>query len=771
MNKYISFIFIILFNLFPFLCYSQQSAEVRLIVNDKFDIRNISKEYFGDADLWPFILKYNSIKNLNELKSGSRLSIPVKKINDMIGRINFADKSFQDAVKMGAKVLADDLLDEAGSLLKQAAENKRNIDIDASIKAADESIKFSERAYKKTKEIREKTIDAIISFKKGTLQKMYPNDINWQNAEIYENLKENDWARTLTLSLANITFQDLSQIKLNENSQAMIQRSRYDPIENKTDTKVKIERGDAYAMLLSSPKKNFDLDIKGVKTVINSKYFWVEKNSKNAKVANYNGEIKLAVKDSAVVVKKNQGSVIPDGGYPTKPKNLPAAPFLISPDNLGNISTAKIYFAWSKINTAENYWLVIANDSRFKKLYGVYKNIKAEGIQLAGFLPGVYYWYVCSVDSAGLPGPYSEPRGFVFISDKNKPFLSIESMPENLVVRETKLIISGKTDHGCKVFINKVDCKPGTDGGFTAEQILLEGKNKIIVKAINNAGLETIIERNVYLESDSHVIVNETSFGILNENNKYNVRGNSVNLNLTTRPLTSIEIRLEKTNFSKTIYCDTLGKCSITIPVTEMKEIISLCVKTPAGFEKTILLEILKENKMADIILYPPLESQTNKETIIISGTANGASELFINGLRQSVDLEGKFSSSHSLKSFENVFIIKAIDKNGRASEIERRIIYDNIPPDLISADIQWADNSKTSVRIVVCAEDNTYLRKTAVVELICNAVLKNEILEYNNVKNAYECIISVKKNNMPRIKSVTLEDYLGNKKSYSIEE
>ena len=199
-------------------------------------------------------------------------------------------------------------------------------------------MEYAKKAFDQTMEIREKTIDAIISYKKGTIQKMFPTILKWEDAELYDNLKENDWARTLSLSLANITFNDLSQIKLYENSEAVIRRSRVDVLGNKTDTKVKLGKGSAYAILENDPKKKFDLDIEGVRTKINSKYFWIEKTEKNAKLANYNGEITLGVKDSSVIVRKDQGSVIPNGGYPSKPKNLIPAPVIISPADFSSAS-------------------------------------------------------------------------------------------------------------------------------------------------------------------------------------------------------------------------------------------------------------------------------------------------------------------------------------------------------------------------------------------------------------------------------------------------
>lgn len=323
---------------------AQQKDVVSLKIDSGFDIRKAAAEYFGNADLWPYILKYNNLNRLNDIKPGVTLLIPQKKVNTLLTLHEKAKESLQRAIMIGARVLTIETLSRAEENYSKALQQKEFLEYDQSIQSAQQTIGLAEAAYKQTKEIRDKTIDAIVSYKKGILQKRFTNALSWQSAELYENLKENDMARTLALSIARITFNDLSQIKLNENSMAIIQRSRIDPLTNKTTSQVNLEKGDAYASLLNSPKKKFDLDIPGVKTEINSKYFWVEKNPDETKLANYNGEIKLEAKDVAVTVKKNQGSVIPKGGAPTAPSELLPPPDLILPGDQNKYDNTTVNF-------------------------------------------------------------------------------------------------------------------------------------------------------------------------------------------------------------------------------------------------------------------------------------------------------------------------------------------------------------------------------------------------------------------------------------------
>ena len=56
-------------------------------------------------------------------------------------------------------------------------------------------------------------------------------------------------SRTLSDSTAQVTFRDLSRLRLNPNSNAIIQRMRSDPLTGAETTKVSLVNGDFYALL------------------------------------------------------------------------------------------------------------------------------------------------------------------------------------------------------------------------------------------------------------------------------------------------------------------------------------------------------------------------------------------------------------------------------------------------------------------------------------------------------------------------------------------
>ncbi len=768
MEKIVSKIFLVCL-VFNWLLYSQTKDDVKINVEANFDIRKISQTYFNEPNLWPYILIYNNISSLSNVKPGSVIYIPQKKVNSALIKLAEAAKQIESAVNYGAKVLAEDFLSKAIELNKEALSSKSSYNFDAVLKLASESIDYSKQAYNKTKEIRDKTIDAIISFKKGTVQKMFPSILKWQNAEEMENLKENDWARTLALSLAKITFFDLSQIKLSENSQAIIQRSRSDALNNKSSTKVTLEKGDAYAMLLNNPKKKFELDIKGVKTKINSKYFWVEKSGNGSKIANYNGQINIEVKDSTVVVQKNQGSVIPLDGPPSKPKDLLDSPQLLLPIDLKNLLTTVQEFTWSKVEGASYYWIDIARDKEFKSIYESRKNISGQSTTFNQFPKGVYYWRVCSVDSLGLPGPYSNYRYFVVSPDKNTPYLLIENPLNNTAVMESELKVFGKTDLWNQVFVNNVLTELNTEGTFNKTITLAEGINRIIFKAVNRGGIETQILRTVFYEPDNNIKILESKNGLIENGKTIYSEGSSVNLNFNTRPLSKIELKPVNNKFSRIAYADTAGNCSIVISALEQDNEFIISVTSPAGFQKNVKFNLIKEDLAPLIILDSKIEYVTNKDKIGLFGKVKNARDLFINNQKVEINRDSLFNYSHTLTSGVNIFEFKAQSPFGINTTIVKKVILDKIAPKLVSYSIQKLAGSISEYRIIAKGEDETGLKKTAVVEFFENSQLRKETLVFNEEQKVYEAVINAAGLKKPELKSITLFDYLLNSKTYEI--
>ncbi len=740
-----------------------------VLVNDNFDIRKTAKEYFGNPDFWPYILKSNNLSISSELKSGMKLIINSGKVKEALSKLESADRSIQEAITIGAKVLAEDLLNMAIADYQKALMEKKNYDVDKILQFSVNAVSNAEKAIRQTKLIRDRSFDAVIAFKKGKVQKLFPNALKWQNAEVYENLVENDWARTLSLSLAKITFNDLNQIKLNENSQALIQKSRLDVLSNQATTKVKLSKGDAYAMLLNNPKKKFDLELKGVKTKINSKYFWVENGNKGVKFANYQGEIKIESNDSSVTVGKNEGSIIPTGGTPSKPKVLLPSPELLAPIDSQKITANQLFFKWNKIESASLYWLEIASDASFKTIISKNKIGNSTEYEIKDVENGVYYWRVCTVDSVGLPGLFSSKRTVIVASDYSKPFLTIENPTNNFITKDSFVNIKGKVSENSLLLINEISVPINLEGFFSHKHNLSTGKNVIRVTAQNKLGFKTEQAKIVYCFPDTVLPMILQNYGELAAKSIIITNSSILNFRLTTHPFTKLEITSLKPQIEKTLVTDSTGFTNFSLSgIVDNSEVL-ISAKSITGVNNKSLLKIVVDSIPPAITFDANIKNIVQDTEYILTGKLSEEATVTLNGTNQLISHNLTFKQILNLKQGNNRIEIKAKDKAGNVSYNVLNIIYDNMPPVLKTSNIIAIDKKKRKYKIVVTATDETQLTRTASAEVLIGNNTYTYILELDNLRKQFSNEFRIESQSVPKLISVILSDYLGNKKIYQL--
>lgn len=81
------------------------------------------------------------------------------------------------------------------------------------------------------------------------------------------------------------------------------------------------------------------------------------------------------------------------------------------------------------------------------------------------------------------------------------PDLSIDEPKDGAVLNKGNIQIKGRTNPGAKIYMNGIQQPTAPDGAFVIEYMLLEGENKITLKATNDANLETTKTITVRLDS------------------------------------------------------------------------------------------------------------------------------------------------------------------------------------------------------------------------------------------------------------------------------
>jgi hypothetical protein len=757
---------IISFLLISLIAFGKNTKNITITYKGE-SLRELSQKYFNNPNYWETILKFNSLNSESELFKGMKLIIPSKLVLDTEKKIIEAKLEIAKANKNGAKILTPKLIEKTEKYFDNALKLKQKGKWQEAYSSAQKALLSAKETNTKVEMLRKTSADAVLSYFKGKVQKRTPKTTIWKNITLYDKLYEADRARTLSNSIAEITFIDLSRIRLNENSQALIKHSRIDILKNRTNTKVKLIRGEAFAYLIKSPRKKFDLDIPGINVKINSRNFWIEKEKVATKIANYEGNIKLAAKDVVVIVKKNQGSIIPDGGVPSKPNNLLPPPSLLSPEEMEKIFFETVSLTWEKRNGTKSYWVEIATDANFKQIIYSDKKIKKTEITVPKMKKGLYYWHVSSIDKNDFPGQFSPYKTFIISEDLTKPFLVVNN-PKNLtVVTEKSIKINGECEPGLKLLINNNPIQVNQKGEFSTTILLTERKNLITIKCIDKKKNESKISRIIYYEPSNKIANKITSKNYIPENKLFVVNSRRFTIDGITRPMSKIIFITAQKHF-KTV-ADSIGHYNINLSITNNTKNLTQKIITPAGYNHTDTYSILLDTIPPIIVPDKNLKKITKSDLFVISGKVKGTDTFYINSEQISLT-NNTFNKKIKLHNGTNAFELLAKDFAGNISLKKIEVFRDTTPPELHNYKLTKNKKNKTCL-ISLTVSDISGLKRTATAKLSIDGIEKNTILLLTkNGKEYSEVILLPNSYSDVKIKSFILEDYLGNKKEYKIE-
>jgi len=752
--------------------FAQASKALIVTIQGGESIRDLAQKYLGDADLWTEILKSSGLQSAAEIKPGMTLNISSDLVQLSQQQLQSALQAIQNATEAGAKVFAGDSIAPAIALYDQAVAQRKNGDWQKSIALARAAKTKAENAARETLAKRNTTGEAELTDRKGTVERRKPAEPVWKEAPLKVKLIENETVRTLSSSFAEITFHDDSRIRLNENSQAVIQKMRADLLAKKKESSVSLVTGNAFALLASNQKKkNFEFNIPGVTTKVNSKNFWVQKDEQATKVANYEGEIELTAQGATVVVGENQGSLVQANQKPTAPAALLPSPALTSPEINSTLFDTEIVFSWKAVADAGHYWLEVSRDKSFTNVI-INSNVIPSN-SFATKLPGEgsYYWRVAAIDASGFPSRFSERGFFNVAQDTTAPFLQLTTPEDGAIVRESFARVTGTTEKGATLSLNGKAVPVAANGLFESESLLKDGANEIILEARDRAGNVSRIRRNLTYVADSRVGISYSSALKALRPKHFVVPTSELTLSSASKPRAAITLLRFSTLSSLRTFADDGGYFQFTIPNLSGKERFSLSATTPAGYsvKDTFMVEV--DNIPPQIKLDVELPPVTASDTLRLSGAVLEATSLQINS-EEIKFANDRFAAALQLKPGLNLIQITAQDFAGNVTTLEKRVMLDREPPKLLRHQItpQTTANAKL-MQIEVKAQDASALKRTAKFILQSGSFSYSGYLKFNPASQTYEETVTLPQDAPEgvKLKSVVLEDYYGNQKEYQL--
>ncbi|MCD9147778.1 FecR domain-containing protein [Pseudophaeobacter flagellatus] len=685
---------------------------VRLAEGDS--IRGVVGQYLNDPDLWPTVLEINDIASVADLVPGMTLKLPVQQVQAADAALTTSLAAIQKATSEGAGIFAPRQIGSAIENRDAAVAQRQTGSWRKVVSFATIATDFAVEALEIALAQRDKAAEALVSDVQGTVEGRTPVQLGWSGRKVNDILVEFERMRTLSNSTTQITFRDLSRLRLNPNSNATIQRMRSDPLTGGEVTKVSLVNGDFYALLNQlSEKTSFEIEVPGVQTNSGSGDFWVKNDPSGARFVNYDdSRIEITRNGESILLGENEGAVL--GGQGIEKADVLVSPVLLAPPMGGIIYTKVSGVTWQAFDQAEAYWLEIASDPGFNHM-----QISEWGIRETRFdaplPPARYHWRVAALDQLGLPGQWSKAQDFTVRHDKNPPFLTLLSPGPAVIVARPFVEVLGATETDALLTLNGAALDRAGDGSFATRLALKEGPNTISVVATDPAGNTSTRSQTVTFRPAASIkITLDPTQPRRGDTLATRSADLSVFAQTTAEPDALARVRDAQGEIVVQTRVTDSGGLRFTVPARPAERSYQIEVLGPKGaVEGRLKFTVLRDQTAPEIDLDLPPPRATSEAEMDLSGFAGDATALELNGSPVTMT-SGRFALDLVLQPGLNIFELAASDAVGNVNVKQFQSVLDLAPPEILAIDFSRPQGVKGPIELKVAAKDASGLRQAA---------------------------------------------------------
>ncbi len=734
----------------------------RVLFSEDDTIRGVVGEYLGDPDLWPTVLRINDIASPADVIPGMELLLPVRQVAAADRALAASLDAIQVANAEGARIFAPQeigaAIENRDSALSQREFGEWRAVVDFSAIATS----FAKQALDISIQQRDRSAEAIVSDVQGDVEGRAPAEPSWSGRDLNDILVEFERLRTLSNSTTQVTFRDLSRLRLNSNSNATIQRMRSDPLTGGEVTKVSLANGDFYALLNQlSDKTQFEIEVPGIESTTNSADFWIKNDRTGARFVNYDAEeLEINRGGETIALGENEGVVV-DSSDATVTQVLDSP--LLQVPGLGDvIYTPVTQLNWDAYQDAQGYWLEIALDPGFNQMQVSEWGIRGTRFE-APLLPARYHWRVAALDALGLPGQWSTARDFFVRIDETPPFLTLLSPNDGTIVSVPRIDVLGATEPDAIIFLNGAPLELGRDGSFISTVALLPGPNTIAVEATDPAGnVSNRSQQIIYRPAETVTLKLDAKIPRLGE--ALATRTTELTVRGETNAAEGTPFVVRDTAGSAVVQAlvETGGSIAFTVPAEPQAQTYRIEVLAPGGnVEGELAFAAISDQIPPKITLDVPPPRATGEDVLVLTGRADDASELLLDGTPVPL-VNGRFDLSITLVPGANGFDLVASDETGNVSVTRLQTLLDIEPPEILSIDLRRPSGNGGPIELVVEASDASGLVQAAPFVIDIGGAEVDGFLRCDNATGICRASLPPEPGDLELIELI-LEDYAGN--------
>lgn len=727
-------------------------------------IRGIVGQYLRDPDLWPAVLALNNIASPADLVPGIELYLPVRQVFAADEALLSSLTAIQKATAEGARIFAPKEIGDAISSRDTAVVRREEGEWRQVVSYAGEATGHANEAFDISIAQRDRAAEAVVSDVHGAVEGRAPAEPSWSTRSLNDILVEFERLRTLSNSTTQVTFRDLSRLRLNPNSNATIQRMRSDPLTGGEVTKVSLANGDFYALLNQLTEKTaFEIEVPGVESTTNSSDFWIKSDETGARFVNYdNSNLEVERNGEKIMLGENEGVVL--AGNTAQRTRVLQSPLLLTPEQGDIIYTGRAPLSWETYDGAAGYWLEVAMDPAFNQM-----RISEWGIRETAFLadslpPARYHWRVAALDQLGLPGEWSTAQEFTLRSDTTPPFLTLLSPASGTIVTSPSVEVLGASELDAILTLNGQSLSSGADGSFVATLPLNQGTNDVTVQAVDPAGnvssrsLTVVYRPAVAVEISLSDRIPRVDGALATRAEDLSVSGTA-----TANADAPVVIRDDTGNAVLQSRVGPDGALNFTVPVDAAPREYKIEILSPNGdVEGSHSFTALRDQTAPEILLDLPPPRATGEEDMHLQGSAGDASKLELGGTQVPLSADGRFDLTVSLLPGQNSFELAATDAVGNVSVTQFNTLLDIDPPDILSVDLSRPQGANGPIELEVVAQDESGLRQAAPFVIAIDGYEIEGFLRCDSASGVCRASLPPEPGDLDLIELI-IEDYAGN--------
>ena len=465
------------------------------------DLGEKSKELAGSENFWPLI---TSVATYDPEANTFTLTQPQQqRFKDFLKQYVEYQKHKKiliSEIERGAKVFVADNLQIADSLQKSFDIAIKDGNIDLCFQIMPTFSKLVLEIQRLNLQRRVQNVEARLSEKTGTVSRRQGVVGTWKLSDVGDLYKEQDGIKTEAKSMGKLSFLDGSDIVVNENTVALIKRSKIDRLSNNTDTEVTIDNGSLLARLAteSIDRSRFTLNAAAAQTDVRSSKFWASKGTDNTvSLANYQGQATVVANNTKVVLGENEGTIVVEGKEPTPPLKLLPSPKLpwAGPDSV--VFEDKALLTWNRIEKSVRYEVDVAPTSTFERDVVTYKSVQ-NSVAVQNLKKGANFIRIRAYDKQGLRGVDSPIYRLLRNEDLVPPPLFVSNGKEfSFYTTEDSYVLKGITEPGTRLSVNDKPVTVDSKGEFSHTLNLAQEINEVIILAKDASGNTTREKREV----------------------------------------------------------------------------------------------------------------------------------------------------------------------------------------------------------------------------------------------------------------------------------